>query len=116
MVPTRFHCCNAGGVSARRSIGRMFELLYPWTLAAILSVFVWQTVAARRGTPAPPSPPDKSDELHCDTTAKGIPLGPLPEASGLALSRRTPGVLWSMNDTNIPAVIGLDQMGHVVGQ
>jgi hypothetical protein len=116
MVPTRFHCCNAEGVSARRSIGRIFTLLYPWTLAAILSVFVWQTVAARRSTPAPPSPLDKSDELHCDTVTHGIMLGQLPEASGLALSRRTPGVLWSMNDTSIPVVIGLDQMGHVVGQ
>jgi hypothetical protein len=33
-------------------------------------------------------------------------LGELPEASGLALSVRTPGVIWSMNDSGVPLIYG----------
>jgi hypothetical protein len=43
-------------------------------------------------------------------------LGALPEASGLALSARTPGVLWSMNDSGVPMVFPLDAMGRVLGR
>jgi hypothetical protein len=45
-----------------------------------------------------------------------VMLGALPEASGLALSVRTPGVLWSMNDSGVPLVFPLDAMGRVLGR
>ena len=40
-----------------------------------------------------------TDELMCSTVVHDVMLGPLPEASGLALSTRSPGMLWSMNDS-----------------
>jgi hypothetical protein len=50
------------------------------------------------------------------------PAGPLarinelPEASGLAASRTTPGRFWSHNDSGAPALIALDSSGRVVGR
>jgi hypothetical protein len=43
-------------------------------------------------------------------------LGKLPEASGLALGRRSPDVLWSMNDSDDPTVTALSTTGEVKGQ
>jgi hypothetical protein len=45
-----------------------------------------------------------------------VPLPPLPEASGLALSRRTPGRLWTHNDSGKPVLYALDSRGAVTGQ
>lgn len=93
----------------------MLTAAYPWLLATVLMIFVWQTVAARRAAPPPP-PSDDAHELKCDTVAHEIPLGMLPEASGLALSAKTPGVLWSMNDSGVPVVFPIDFMGRVLGR
>ena len=43
-------------------------------------------------------------------------LGAIPEASGLAASRRTPGVLWAQNDSGDPIVFALNESGHVIGR
>lgn len=49
------------------------------------------------------------------------PVGPLhrvaelPEGSGLAASRRTPGRLWSHNDSGKPVLFALDDTGRVIG-
>ena len=94
----------------------LLRIVYPWLLAAILIGFVWQTVAARRAAPPPPSSSDGTDELMCNTVVHDVMLGPLPEASGLALSARTPGALWSMNDSGLPEVFSLDQTGRVIGR
>jgi hypothetical protein len=87
---------------------------YPWLLAAILIVFVWQTVAARRAAVPPPPPSADAGSLNCKTLSHAVLLGPIPEASGLALSARTPGVLWSMNDSGTPVVFAIDVMGRVL--
>ena len=100
----------------RFSLGHLLSAIYPWALAAILIIFVWQTVAARRGAPAASVPPDVKNNLTCSTVLHDVMLGPLPEASGLALSVRTPGVLWSMNDSGVPFVFPLDAMGRVLGR
>ena len=44
------------------------------------------------------------------------PLEGLPEASGLALSRRTPGVLWSHNDSGQPVLFAFDTSGMLRGR
>jgi hypothetical protein len=50
------------------------------------------------------------------------PAGPLvqvpglSEASGLAVSRRTPGRLWTHNDSGEPVVVTLDARGSVTGR
>jgi len=39
----------------------------------------------------------------------------LPEASGIAVSRRVPGRLWSHNDSGQPTLVALDTRGSVTG-
>jgi hypothetical protein len=102
-------------VVERSSLRHLLTGLYPWALAAILIIFVWQTVAARRTAPAASTPANVKNTLTCSTVLHDVMLGALPEASGLALSVRTPGVLWSMNDSGVPLVFPLDTMGRVLG-
>lgn len=94
----------------------MLNALYPWLLATTLISFVWVTVAARRSAAPPPTSSDGKNELMCDTVVHGVTMGSLPEASGLALSARAPGTVWSMNDSGLPFVFALDQMGRVIGR
>ena len=98
----------------RRLLARLMTAAYPWLLAATLIVFVWQTVAARRAAVPPPPPDADASSLNCKTLSHAVLLGPIPEASGLALSARTPGILWSMNDSGTPAVFAIDVMGRVL--
>ena len=98
-----------------KSVRRLLTAAYPWALATVVMIFVWQTVAVRRAA-APLPPSDTSHELKCDTLTRGVALGVLPEASGLALSARTPGLLWSMNDSGVPVIFPIDQAGRVVGR
>src|SRR5687768_11837050 len=44
----------------------------------------------------------------CAPSGKSRPLAGLQEASGAALSRRAPGVLWSHNDSGQPIVHAVD--------
>lgn len=48
------------------------------------------------------------------TTLQRVPE--LPEGSGLAASRRTPGRLWSHNDSGDPVLFALDGNGRVTGR
>ena len=43
-------------------------------------------------------------------------LDGVPEASGLAVSRRVPGRLWTHNDSGEPVLFALDERGSVTGQ
>ena len=43
-------------------------------------------------------------------------LPEVPESSGLAVSRRSPGRLWTHNDSGQPAVFALDESGKVTGR
>ena len=53
----------------------------------------------------------------CVVAGGPVPLPELPEASGLAIGRRTPGVLWSHNDSQNDAVLfALDATGAVRGR
>jgi glucose/arabinose dehydrogenase len=45
-----------------------------------------------------------------------MPLPGLSEASGLAVSRTSPGRLWSHNDSGKPVILALDATGRVTGQ
>lgn len=102
-------------MAGRVQWGHLLTKLYPWALATILSLFVWQAVAARRAAPAA-IPADVKNNLTCNTVVHGAMLSELPEASGLALSARTPGVIWSLNDSGAPLIHALDSMGRVVGR
>jgi hypothetical protein len=54
--------------------------------------------------------------LSCNTIVRDVKLGELTEASGLALSMRTPGVIWSLNDSGVPLIYALDLMGRIIGR
>jgi hypothetical protein len=89
------------------------------TLFVVFAVMTWDaTVGAHR--PATQAPrPTVGHELSCDLTKSGRSLqmlGKLPEASGLVLSRRSPDVLWSMNDSDDPMVVALSTTGQIKGQ
>ena len=55
-------------------------------------------------------------QRSCTPTGSVVQLPPLPEASGLALSRRVPGRLWTHNDSGQPVLFALDNRGTVTGQ
>ena len=57
-----------------------------------------------------------SAKAGCATYAPGVPLGTVPinglkEASGIAASRRNPGVLWTHNDGSSGAVYAVAMNG-----
>ena len=53
----------------------------------------------------------------CAVVGGVVSLPELPESSGLAVSRRTPGVLWSHNDSGSAAVLfAIDTAGRVRGR
>ena len=80
----------------------------PWLIA--ISLCIVGTVAAltsgvgQRETPAP-----------CQVASKK-PLPRIKEASGLTLSRRTSGVLWTHNDSGQPVLYAFDTSGTLRGR
>src|SRR5688572_29836519 len=54
--------------------------------------------------------------MQCSVTGSLTPLPGLTEASGLALSRKSPGRLWAHNDSGRPVLFALDARGAVAGQ
>jgi hypothetical protein len=80
--------------------------VYFTALFALFAVITWDaTVGARRpGTQT--AKPISGHELSCDLTKDRTRslqlLANLPEASGLTLSRRSPNLLWSLNDSDAP--------------
>jgi hypothetical protein len=58
---------------------------------------------------------ERHDEVSCEPTGKTVQLDNLPEASGLTLSLRNRGILWSFNDSGDPVIYALDTSGHVRG-
>jgi hypothetical protein len=53
---------------------------------------------------------------NCRVVGKIVRLGDLSEASGVAASRRTPGVFWAHNDSGDPVIFALDSEGNVKGR
>ena len=58
----------------------------------------------------------RGDSPSCRVAAAPVALGELPEASGVAVSRRSPGVLWAINDSGQPVLFALDSSGTVKGK
>ena len=70
-------------------------------------------------TPTSSSPPvvaQQRETAQCQPTGSLAQLAGLSEASGLAVSRRTPGRLWTLNDSGEPVVFSIDARGTVIGQ
>ena len=68
-----------------------------------------QRGTAQRGTAA-------TGASVCTVAAGVRPVRELREGSGVALSRRTPGLLWSHNDSGPPMLIALDASGAAKGR
>ena len=52
----------------------------------------------------------------CQPSGPIIRVNDLPEGSGVAASRRTPGVFWAHNDSGDPVLFALDSQGAVKGR
>jgi hypothetical protein len=52
----------------------------------------------------------------CRVVARPVDLRGLSEASGIAVSRRTPGLLWAHNDSGEPVLFAVDPAGTVTGR
>jgi hypothetical protein len=53
---------------------------------------------------------------HCQSSGPLVQIPALPEASGVAVSRRSPGRLWALNDSGEPLLVALDTRGAVIGR
>ena len=53
---------------------------------------------------------------RCQPAGTLVPMPGVSEASGLAVSRRTPGRLWTHNDSGEPVLVSLDSRGAVTGR
>ena len=63
---------------------------------------------------APADPSSQSSDSLCSTPQRLAFLPPdLDEASGLAISRRHPGILWLHNDSGEPVIFALDTIGNL---
>ena len=71
----------------------------------ILVVSSWSVVSSAQQTSAP----------QCQASGPLVRISDLPEASGVALSRRTPGRLWAHNDSG-GVLVALDTRGSVTGR
>jgi hypothetical protein len=60
--------------------------------------------------------PARLDNDTCAEPSEARPLANLPEASGAALSRRTPGIVWSHNDSGQPLLFAFDASGALRGR
>ena len=96
---------------------RLSGVPYLALLVGLAMVIVWlAVVAGRSNSSSSVASTAGTEELACQTLAHDKLLGSLPEASGLALSLRTPNVLWSLNDSDAPDVIALDPAGDTIGR
>lgn len=58
----------------------------------------------------------RTDDNACRVEGELTRLAALPEASGLAVSRRVPGRLWTHNDSGQAVLFSLDVRGRVTGR
>jgi|RhiMetdeSRZDD1v2_1073273.scaffolds.fasta_scaffold05348_4 hypothetical protein len=104
----------------KRRLTMLGRYTYFSALFTVFAIMTWDATvrAGRPGTQAAKA--TSGHELSCDLSKSAGGslqlLGKLPEASGLALSTRSPDVLWSMNDSDDPVVVALSTTGQVKGQ
>jgi hypothetical protein len=63
-----------------------------------------------------PSTSTAQPAVQCTPAGTQARVAELPEGSGLAASRQTPGRFWSHNDSGAPELFALDSNGRVVGR
>jgi len=96
--------------------GSWRQIVYVATLIAVAAVVVWYAVGHRAANTADAAAAEESVmPLACTLESQGKLPG-LPEASGLALSRRDPNALWSLNDSGAPTIIAFNPSGELLGR
>jgi hypothetical protein len=58
----------------------------------------------------------RAQQPLCVPASRIIRLAGVSEASGIALSRRTPGIIWAHNDSGAPVVFAFDTSGNTRGR
>jgi hypothetical protein len=91
---------------------RMLMMLNGFWQRSVIALACGLAACVDRSSAAPE--PLESD--ICVVAEGPKPLTDLPEASGLTLSRRTPGVLWSHNDSGQPVLFAFDTSGRPRGR
>jgi hypothetical protein len=86
----------------------MRRVLRRWVLYMSMALVVWSC--------APEPTRAQNDAAPCRPSGPLIPVPGLSEASGLAVSRRVPGRLWTHNDSGAPVVVAMDARGAVQGR
>jgi hypothetical protein len=79
----------------------------PPAIASALVIVLFATATAQQTASISPS---------CEPSGSLIKVADLPEGSGVAVSRRTSGRLWALNDSREPVLVALDSNGAVVGR
>jgi len=74
-------------------------------IAALVAV-----ASAAHAVHAQPAAPE------CRPAGPLVRVSELPEASGITASRRSPGMLWALNDSGEPVIHALDEHGAVAGR
>ena len=92
---------NAAGTHDRRVASVLLILL----VAAA-------TLAAQAGPPQS----GQTQAGRCTPAGALVPLSGVSEASGLAVSKRVPGRLWTINDSGQPELAALDNRGAITAQ
>lgn len=88
----------------------MFPQIISSSAYAILSIFLVAVAASpaeQQNTPA--------TAATCQPAGALVRVPELPEGSGVAASKRTPGRFWAHNDSGQPVLIALDAKGTVLG-
>lgn len=75
----------------------------------------WLVLAVLHWTLAPAGSQTGSSPFQCHASGPLVRVAQLPEASGIAASRRTPGRFWAHNDSSRPALVALDRAGAATG-
>jgi hypothetical protein len=89
-------------VDDRTDITRVGRVMM--TLLTLL--LVWTAESAAQQAVAP----------QCQSSGPVVRIPDLPEASGVAVSRRSPGRLWAHNDSGEAVLVALDTRGSVTGR
>src|SRR5262245_57882165 len=85
---------------------RFWRRLAWWSTFLALAVFsIWTITSAVRL---------RASHATCAPVQPLTQLPKLPEASSLAPSRRTPGLIWALNDNGPPLIYGINARGAIV--
>jgi hypothetical protein len=89
-------------------VGLLEDTVHRFVIASLLVL--------TSASPARVDARDAQAEQSCRPTGPLARIAELPEASGLAASRKVPGRLWAHNDSGQPVLFALDARGAVTGR